>query len=293
MGCLNSFDAVAKCYAETKPIQGARKTQDLRPLAERRYWWNRVHKVSDTKYLLLDGHWSWHSVINDPLMLEQTCPITWERKEDGDYLTIRNHSEGGMSVSRYTFIDRYLPSGMRFDWFGNGKHFVRYEGKEYYLPKFKSSIDWQSKTFTMHKDHTLIFKVDGTGFKRVGDLLPMPTRRVDKDVDAQFKEHIKTMWEWMQIVLPVMGDTLGDSKQTYAQSLGGVSYWYWVRHMDKNLAREILMNPEHDKRMALAGLSAYDIGAINNGRFEPCKESWSKFRSLMRRIGGMYATEMQ
>jgi hypothetical protein len=291
---FKTFDEVVKRYEDTKPIRGGRASQDLRPLGQRRYWWNRVAKVSDTKYLLLDGNWSfmYHHNINTDGILEQTAPIVWERKEDGDYITIRNHSEGGCSISRYTFLATYLPSGMRFDWCGNGKHFVKYQGHDYYLPKFKAKMDWQNKTFTMIEDHNLTFKVNGTGFTRVSKPLPMQTRKVDKDIDAYYKLKIKELWDWMQIVLPVMGDTLGDSKQTYAESLGSSGYWYWVRQMDKTLIREILDNPEHDKRMALAGLSAYDIGAINNGRFEPTKESWSKFRSLMRKIGGMYAVEL-
>ena len=49
---LSSFDEVAKAYDNIKPIQGGRANQDLRPLRERRYWWNRIKKVNDNKYLM-------------------------------------------------------------------------------------------------------------------------------------------------------------------------------------------------------------------------------------------------
>ena len=94
---LSSFDEVVAKYEQTKPIRGARANDDLRPLAERRYWWARVIKVNDNKYALCDGHWMWAHVKDDTIS-EQTCPILWERKEDGDYMTVRSHMNGGMSV---------------------------------------------------------------------------------------------------------------------------------------------------------------------------------------------------
>lgn len=294
---LSSFDQVAKAYETIKPIGGARKAENIKPLAQRRYWWNRVEKVSDTKYLLLDGHWAWSNLQQNLDAVEQTAPIVWERKEDGDYMTVRSHMNGGMSVSRYTFLSHYLPIGMQFDWYTTtGKHFVKYQGKDYYLPKFKGKMDWQSKTFEMFEDNKLVFKALGDGtFERVGDLVPMQTRRVDKDLNAIYKPMMKEMWEWMAVVLPVMGDGLGDAKSQYASDLteGKASYWYWDRYVDKDLIREILANPEHDKRMALAGLLAYQADAIQGGRFEPRKESWAKFRQTLRKVGGLLAVDMR
>ena len=108
---LSSFDEVANAYNSIKPIRGARLAEDLRPLAERRYWWNRVVRISDTKYALNDGYWAWSNGFADSIR-EQTCPILWERKEDGDYITVRNHINGGSAVSRYGFLQSFLPQGM-------------------------------------------------------------------------------------------------------------------------------------------------------------------------------------
>jgi hypothetical protein len=297
---LSSFDEVAKAYSEIKPIRGARADQDLRPLTERRYWWNRVHKVSDNKYILLDGYWAWSSGLgtdNDNRMREQTAPIVWERKEDGDYMTVRNHMNGGTAVSRYDFLKSFLPQGMFFHYpQGGGKHFVSHNGVEHYLPKFKGDMDWQSKVFTMMQDNKLVFKAEGDGgFTRVNNLQPMQTRRVDKDLDSIYKPKMKEMWDWMQVVLPVMGESLGDAKDQYSKNLteGRAGYWYWERYVDKNLIREILDNPEHDKRMALAGLVAYQADAITGGRFAPNKDSYAKFRDCLRKTGGMFAVELR
>ena len=293
---LNSFDEVVAYYNGTKPIRGARADEDLRPLAERRYWWNRIHKASDNKYVLCDGHWTFNNGAGGANIREQTAPIVWERKEDGDYMTVRSHMNDGISVSRYTFLDRWLPKVMRFDWYTTtGKHFIKYEDKELYLPKFKGKMDWAAKTFEMIEDNKLVFKVVDGKFERVGDLVPMQTRRIDKEVDAHYKPKMKEMCECMFAVLPVLGDTLRDSRNTYAELLtdGKTSYWYWDRYMDKNVIRDILDNPDHDKRMALAVMCAYQADAIQDGRFEPRKESWAKFRACLRKTGGMLAVELR
>jgi len=293
---LNSFDEVVQAYSMIKPIRGSRADQDLRPLGERRYWWNRIHKASDNKYVLCDGHWAFNNRAGDDTIREQTAPIMWERKEDGDYLTVRSHMNDGISVSRYTFLDRWLPKNMRFDWYTTtGKHFVKYQGKELYLPKFKGKMDWSAQTFEMLEDNKLVFKYTADGFERVGDLVPMQTRRIDKDLDSIYKPKMKEMWDWMCTVLPVMGDSLGDAKSQYAETIteGVGGYWYWERYIDKNLVREILDDPEHDKRMALAGLLAYKVDAITGGRFNPQKDSYAKFRACLRKIGGMLAVELR
>jgi hypothetical protein len=293
---LSSFDQVAKAHDEIKPIGGARKAENIKPLGERRYWWNRVVKVSDTKYILCDGHWAFNNTNTNLDTVEQTAPIVWERREDGDYMTVRSHMNDGTSVSRYTFVANHLPIGMRFDWFTTtGKHFVKYNDKEFYLPKFKGKMDWANKTFEMTEDNKLVFKHTADGFERVGELVPMQTRRVDKEVDTYYKPKMQEMWDWMQVVLPVMGDGLGDAKQAYAETLtdGATSYWSWSRYVRKELIREILDNPEHDKRMALACLIAYDVDAVTGGRFDPQKDSWAKFRQTLRRLGGMFAVDMR
>jgi hypothetical protein len=300
---LNSFDEVVAYYNGTTPIRGTRASEDLRPLAERRYWWNRIYKASDNKYVLCDGHWAFSSGLGngtDDDVRVQTAPIVWERREDGDYMTVRSHMNDGISVSRYTFLDRWLPKCMRFDWYTTtGKHFIKHTHargySEYYVPKFKGKMDWSARTFEMIEDNKLVFKHTADVFERVGDLVPMQTRRIDKNLDAHYKPKMKEMWEWMQIVLPVMGDRLGDAKNQYAEALteGRASYWYWDRYVNKDLIREILDDPEHDKRMALAGILAYKADAISGGRFEPSKDSYAKFRACLRKTGGMLAVELR
>jgi len=294
---LSSFDEVAKAYNEIKPIRGARANEDIRPIAQRRYWWMRIQKINDNKYVLCDGHWMWSgNSSNDTDVRELTVPITWERKEDGDYITVRNHMNGGASVSRYTFLKDFLPRNMFFHYpEGSGKHYVRTGATDHYLPKFKGKMDWSARTFEMIEDRKLVFKAVNGDWVRVNDLQPMQTRKIDKPVDQHYKPKMKELWDWMGIVLPIMGDKLGDAKGEYASQLtdGKASYWYWERYVEKNLIREILDNPEHDKRMALAGLLAYKVDAVTGGRFDPQKYSYAKFITVLRKTGGMLAVELK
>jgi hypothetical protein len=282
---LNSFDEVAKRYNEIKPIRG--RKDDVRPLSERRYTWNRIIKVDDNKYILSDGHYTWWGDV-----LDSVSPIIWERREDGDYMTIRNNMNDSSAVSRYQFISHYLPLGMSFDWYTkSGKHFVKYKDQEHYLPKYKCTFDYTTKELTIHKDNKLVFKhVDGE-FIRANELQPMKTRRLDKALDKEYGAKLSAMWDWMQIVLPVLGETMYQDKMIYAEAFGG-SYWYWTKRTTPEEVREILNDEEHPKRMAFAVLSALEIGAMHDKRFEPQVGLYQKMRMLVRRIGNFYKTEL-
>jgi hypothetical protein len=295
---LSSFKDVAKAYEDIKPIKGARASEDLRPLEQRRYWWNRIVKVNENKYLLLDGHWAWHNMSNEER--EQTCPIMWERKDDGDFITIRNHMNDGISVSRYTFLQRHLPMGMYFH-YDNGKHFVNYVDKDHYLPKFKAQMDWSNRTFKMEQDNKIVFKhVDngkvGQGYIRVNNLQPYKTRRIDKELDAQYYPKVQDLYEWMQVVLPVLGETLISNRSEYANKLldtGYGGYWYWQKYANPLEIRQILDDPEHEKRMALAVLLANEAEAYFQDRFAVKIDTFKRIHKIIRKVANFVMIEQR
>ena len=295
---LSSFKDVAKAYEDIKPIKGARASEDLRPLEQRRYWWNRIIKVNDNKYLLCDGHWAWQNMANEER--EQTCPIVWERKDDGDFITIRNHMNDGISVSRYTFLQRHLPMGMYFH-YDNGKHFVNYVDKDHYLPKFKAQMDWSNRTFKMEQDNKIVFKhVDngevGQGYIRVNDLQPYKTRRIDKELDAQYYPKVQDLYEWMQVVLPVLGETLISNRSEYANKLldtGYGGYWYWQKYANPLEIRQILDDPEHEKRMALAVLLANEAEAYFQDRFAVKIDTFKRIHKVIRKVANFVMIEQR
>ena len=292
---LNTFDDVAKRYAETKPIRGARASEDLRPLGERRYWWNRIMRVSDTKYLLLDGHWGsgWNCSAQ-----EMTCPILWERRDDGDYLTIRSHMNDGISVSRYTFLDRFLPYGLSFDWYSEtGKHYVvqRNTGsgeKRHYLPKFKGRMDWSNRTFEMTRDNKIVFKVEADGsFTRANELQPYQTRRIDKDLDRKYTDKVTELWQWAQDMLPILGENIVNDRYEYANKLTGGGYWYWTKSIGQTELCAILDDPEHEKRLALAVCLANEVGALETNRFKHKADTMYQVKQSIRKAGKFFVVE--
>lgn len=289
---FDSFDEVAKKYAETIPLRGARKAQDIRPLAERRYWWQRIIKVNDNKYALEDGMWSYFHNSNELSL----APITWERRDDGDYLIVRNCPQEQYSVTRYGFLDRFLPRGMSF-WFENGKHFVRYAGQDIYLAKFKIERTYTQgqamPDIVLTEDHKLVFKhLGGDRFERVSEPLPYKTRRLDRPLLSEYRPKTKELWDWACAVLPMMGNLLG-VRSEYSEKLNGSGYWYWMRNTESSLVREILNDPEHEKRLALAILVAVEAGTLEDGMFAPTDKNYASFRKVVDKVADLYAVEMK
>jgi len=287
---LNTFDAVVKYYEDIKPIRGRRADEDIRPIGKRSRTYERVIKISDTKYGLSDGRWNYTPATNEHLH-----PITWERKPDGDYITIRNNGNNSASIGRYRFLFTYLPWGMRFYYgAGSGKHYVRYKDVDHYLPKFTFAFSYTSnRKDEITDDAKIVFKClpDGT-FERANELQPYKTGRINKDIDRQYITHIKDMWEWMRVVLPVLGDTLVNNRWEYMRELGN-GYWQTNTPESRELITEILTNPEHEKRVALGALVAMDIGAVNfiSNRFDEQPDSFTKFRFWARRKIDVYVRE--
>ena len=68
-------------YNSTKPVISKNHTleQDIRPIGERRYKWQRIKKLSDTCYAFLDGYRGIQTdespIPNEPVSL---CAGSWE-----------------------------------------------------------------------------------------------------------------------------------------------------------------------------------------------------------------------
>lgn len=295
-----SFDGVAKMYEGIKPLRGARKDQNIRPIWARRYWYRRVVKINDNKYVLHDGDYTWQRTFEESCDL---APITWERKADGDYLTVRNCSSQHYSISRYSFLADALPRGMWFK-MDNGKHYLVHGGAEHYLPKFKAHYDYNLNKQVIEQDVYLTFKAhaDGT-FERVTEKLPMKVRRIDKDLKAKYDPLIKDLWAWGCAVLPILGETMHDYtvRGAYVEKVvRNGSMWNWTRDVNSQDVREILENPEDERRMALCAISAWSAGAFNEGSpafsfkgFKESKEIYREFKKTLRKAVDVSAVELR
>ena len=196
-----------------------------------------------------------------------------------------------ISVSRYAFLERYLPPEMRFH-YENGKHYVRYAGVDHYLPKSKATFDWNNRTLDLYQECKIVFKHVDDKFIRANELQPFKTRRVDKEAEVEFKPKLKAYWDWMNAMLPVLGDTLRTNREEYARNLG-LSAWWWKRSINPQLVKDIVENPEHEHRLNFAVLVAFEIEAVDNNRFDPKPDSFSKLLKLVRQVGNLYATELR
>lgn len=194
---LSCFKDVEDLYKRIKPIQGERKSQDIRPIEERRYSFKRIKKYDDNCYALLDGDYS--ALRTSEAYEKAMAPYLWTRDpETGDeFVRIRNGAGIYAHTSRYEFLSVHAPVGMRFVVDHNGRHFIKarigdatdtpfsqIELTEFPLPKTMYTWDWRSnKPHGADDGVFLLFKALGGGrYERVGQLLEIRSTTDRKSV---------------------------------------------------------------------------------------------------------------
>lgn len=274
---FNTFNDVAKWYANTKPLVSKNHTltDDVRPIGDRKRKWERIKRIDENTYALCDGNYGnciWGN--SDPAMreLEDTmAPIVWMRREDGDFIRIRNHSTGGCSVTRYNFIAYNLPSAMHFHYNQQGKHYVRVNGESLILPKCKVHIERVSGQVRELRDDDvfLMFRAneDGT-FTRVGDKLKVEVQKVDKELKKQWRERLDAFYGYCAAIAPMI-DTSWSGRSEYRDLIvewakgQGRDLPSWIRNtssLPTDFVREVVTQEDHPMRVAVAAYIIDDIG---------------------------------
>ena len=292
-----SFDKVAATYDAIKPLRGKLSDANVRPLGDRARKWERIKKINNNCYVLTDGYhtgddvfksWGYNHKTGKPTEAEMInlAPIVWRRHRDGTTtIKVRNGTGQGAHNSRYSFLDRHLPNGMRFI-IRNGKHFISLGHgttyKEYYLAKSKTLAAWAlpddaqrnqwTKDFTSRDDGVaLTFRVDDDKISFVdgGKGLPVPPKvRVDKKAKAKMKDAIAEFREWafiMYPLLPVKDREYADRMRTEVRETLNVGGWSWdmLNMFDTDVAKHIIRDPEHTLRVhfmyALMGQTDYHL----------------------------------
>ena len=246
MEFLNNFKAVEAKYNSTKPLVSKNHTleQDIRPVGERRYKWQRIKKLSDDCYALLDGYsfgddvfkwWAMSDATPTPRELHALAPIVWERvvgrNEAGDRITnevikIRNGTGDRAHNTRYVFLDDFLPRSIGFD-IQNGKQFVyawtdKRVREKFFLPKsnYVGATAWdtvetlQRRGFDRADDNKQIILMREVGTEHwcnIGSVFTPKKKRskVDVEAKAELKSYIDDFWDWacaIGVVLPVDDD---------------------------------------------------------------------------------------
>ncbi len=316
---LNTFDKVAACYESTKPIRGKLAPHNVRPLGDRARRWERIKKINNNCYLLMDGYYSgddvfptWYSngEAGNPTEAEMInlAPIVWRRHRDGTTtIKVRNGTGQGAHVGRYSFLDRHLPNGMRFI-IRNGKHFVSLYGAEYYLAKSKTAAKcalpksehknrWNSYLTARDDGVALTFRVDDKiSFVDGGKKLPVPPKvRVDKKAKAKMKDAIAEFREWaftMYPLLPVKDREYAERMRTEVREILNVGGWSWdmLNMFDTDVAKHIIRDPEHTLRVhfmyALMGQTDYHLGHTFDSDAEHEKAVKAQFNSRINKACG-------
>jgi hypothetical protein len=296
---LNSFQEVEAHYNSIKPLRGDRANKDIRPMEtgfNRRYWWRRVIKINDNVYVLNDGNNIWW----DESDVSTTAPITWWRDDNGvDYITIRNNWNKNSAVSRYDFLQKWLPKGMNFKYNQSGEHFIVANGTSYYLPKSKLDLDYQKRTYEVITDNKLTFKVSNGVFERVSELMPKQTKRVDKELDKKYAPLIKEFFNWTHVMMPMIGGLDSDTRSVYAKMLSpNTHHWYWEKGVKPEVVREAIENPESENRVALAVMCAFELNAMPRGihfgsvGLDLTALTLPKLKKFIRRIAKLHAVDL-
>lgn len=289
------FDTVVRTYEATKPVlsKDCSVEDDMRPIGQRRYKWERIMKVDDNTYVLLDGYWSGQGHNRENIAVAM-APITVQRREDGDYIRVRNGTVNSSWTSRYKFLMWHLPRGMQFHMkHRQGSHFIYLPqtNETYPLPKSTFRSDYSTSVIEHDGNEALWFKqTDINVFERAGHELSVRTTRLDKDLKKALKPKIKEFFDWMCIMAPML-QTDWSARETYLKELGYVEWRLSPERLDTQIMRDIIANPEHEKRVALAGVLCTIFAAKCVEDQKDLATLRTRYNSFMNKALGLYKTE--
>ena len=309
---FDSFEQVVKWYDMTKPLvsKNHELSHDVRPIGDRARKWERIKKIDDNTYALCDGNYGnyiWGTANEAQHEYENLmAPIVWMRREDGDFIRIRNHHHRMISVTRYNFLTYNLPSGMRFHYNQSGKHYVRARqpgiavAEDFFLPKCKVNFDHQRKDSVTDDGMFLMFRVNGDGtFTRVGDKLKVEVTRVDKDEKKQWRDKLSDFYEYCAAVAPMLDLSWSGRNEYHAMVRDYVKEHVndrtWIRNtssIPSQIMRDVVTNDEHPIRVAVAAMVIYDInGKRDVSGIEDLRAIKAAYNRVMNKAMGFYKIE--
>ena len=313
---LSTFDEVAERYHDTKPMRGKNKGKDVRPIADRGRDHERIKKISDNCYLLMNGGYYddvfayWYKrPTQKPTQAETVAlaPICWKRHSDGtETIKIRNGIGTGAHMGHYSFLERMLPRTMGFC-IQNGKQYIasrvvksNHIIESHYLPKCMyvprgvydavgRSSRWYSWMRATDDGSALTFRRDGDWFKLVGDVCdaPKPPRTIVlKDTKARYKDHITSYLEWISVMAPLMQvDSYMYRSQMRDQvsEITGESYY----NLSPKHMRHALTKQDHPLRLPMAVDFVSSYGTIRNVQSQAdAKQVKAEFNRWINKVCG-------
>jgi len=309
---FDTFDEVVSWYERTKPVISQYHTReaDVRPVANRRRKWERIKKIDANTYALVDGNYGntiWRSATaNDHLYENTMAPITWMRRDDGDYIRIRNHSKGHAAYTRYNFLQAFLPWKMRFEYNQQGKHWIDVGGAIHVLPKCRVTMDYSApQRPVLYDDDTtyLLFRVnkDGT-FTRANDPLKVEVKTIDKELKKNWRERVDNFYGYCAAIAPmiqsgwqVRNEYINQITKYFDDEDQGNLRGVWVRSgsdIPQDLVRAVVSDDEHSMRVAVAALIVHEIGGKREVKTkEDLQSIKAAYNRVMNKAMGFYKIE--
>lgn len=307
---LNTFDDVVKRYESIKVLVSTnhKLEQDIRPIGSRNKKWERIVKYDDNTYGLSDGNYAqslWSGASGNQMDInyqKSMSAILWERRKDGDYVTIRNGTVGGAHISRYKFIDFWMPKGMSFHVHNGQQTVMLKSGLGFPLPKTQHMWDYQNNKPRYPDDGMkLCFKVLGDGeFERVGDPLPVKTKTLDKQTKKQYKPLFNAFFEWMTAITPMLDNTWRGRDEyrglmrDWAKEVKLV-YMYWspqLTDLGQEHAVAIMSDENHPMRIALASMINEQVRMHEVENEDDVKRAKSRYNTAINKLFQFYKTEV-
>ena len=311
---FNTFNEVVAWYEDTKPIRSKDHTvaDDIRPIGERRRKWERIKKVNDNTYLLMDGNYSRSMYANggndvSDQYEQDMAPIMWTREPHGDYIHIRNCTEGTASLSRYGFLTMYLPSDLPFrTGNNNGKHWIHAKtpagGEDFPLPKTAYHWDYNNRKSSADDGKRLKFRVnEGRTFSRIGEPFKTKLTTVNKELKKEWKPKIEAFYMQAAALAPLLDITWEAQREynriitTWCEDNNQKDYYYYNRGLTEltpALARQVIAQEDHPLRIPMMALMVRTIGgkrAIETkGDLTSIKSAYNR---LMNKALGMFETK--
>lgn len=153
-GKTTDFETVKKHYESIKPLQGKRKTLDVRPWGERDRAHERVVKVSDTEYFLACGAYSYADSRRLAGEVEEhKRAMTFKQEGEVETIILHRPHWGWASPQVFYFYDFNLPYGMSLQ---------KHKGTTYVQHKAPTELNpYACNYYTMDKGDITFYRPKG------------------------------------------------------------------------------------------------------------------------------------
>jgi hypothetical protein len=230
---------------------------------------DRIARVDENRYLILDGLIPSAVVYPPETMAFRNAPILWQRDGVHELIRIRNAPEGINPVAREKFLTTLLPRDMRLTKRSGGDTFIEVDDKEFYLPRpkaYHAAADYFDPTCLWFE--RLIATDSSFPWRRAGKPVEMRLTTLDKDLVKQYKAGINEFYDYMCVVLPVLGDVperifdrhvANFVPRTWSKSYSPSHHYVDLHNLSHDLTtkvRSVILDTQHLNRVDLAVMFA-------------------------------------